>query len=276
MDSQCGLCCYNEFFQLRTVLKNKMVESVNISPAADTFCPQNHGTTCSDCGLAAICLPIALEATEIDSLDDIVQRNRPLQKGDHLFRENDAFSSVYAVRSGALKAYRITNDGKEQVTSFALPGEILGMDAIGNNKHASSAVALETAAICEIPFNMLDELSSAIPLLRRRFYQLMSEKITSDQQLITLLGKNTAEQRVSTLLLSISARHARQKLSATKFNLPMSRIDIGNYFGLTVETVSRVFGRLQKLGLIKVRHKQVEILKYDEFRAIASGGQAKS
>lgn len=248
-----------------------MVESVNISSPAVKFCPHNHGVTCGECGLSAVCLPIALEATEIDSLDDIVQRNKPLQKGAHLFRENDDFFSVYAVRSGALKVYSITNDGKEQVTSFTLPGEILGMDAIGNNKHASSAVALETAAICEIPFDMLDELSSSIPALRRRFYQLMSEKITSDQQLITLLGKNTAEQRVSALLLSISARNARQKLSATKFNLPMSRIDIGNYFGLTVETISRVFGRLQKLGLIEVRHKQVEILKHDEFRAIASG-----
>lgn len=252
--------------------ENEMVDNLDTSASsAVKYCPHNLGTSCSECGLSALCLPIALEATEIDSLDEIVQRNRPLQKGAHLFRENDAFANVYAVRSGAIKVYQITGDGKEQVTSFSFPGEILGMDAISKNKHANSAVALETSAICEIPFDMLDELSTTIPTLRRRFFQLMSEKITSDQQLITLLGKNTAEQRVAALLLSISARNARQKLSATSFHLPMSRIDIGNYFGLTVETVSRVFGRLQKLGMIAVNHKEVEILKLEEFQSVAHG-----
>lgn len=250
----------------------KMANGLDIAAAGTVkFCPHNHDISCSQCGLSALCLPIALEATEIDSLDDIVQRSKPLQKGAHLFRENDTFTSVYAVRSGAIKVYRITDDGKEQVTSFSFPGEILGMDAISKNKHASCAIALETSAICEIPFERLDELGTKLPTLRRRFFQLMSEKITTDQQLITLLGKTTAEQRVTALLLSISARNARQKLSATNFNLPMSRIDIGNYFGLTVETVSRVFGRLQKLGLIAVNHKEVEILQPKEFQDVANG-----
>lgn len=249
-----------------------MVDALDTTTAcAVKPCPHNHDVSCSQCGLSALCLPIALEATEIDSLDDIVQRSKPLQKGTHLFRENDPFSSVYAVRSGTIKAYRITNDGREQVTSFSFPGEIVGMDAIGKNKHTSCAIALETSAICAIPFERLDELSTKLPALRWRFFQLMGEKITTDQQLITLLGKNTAEQRVTALLLSISARNARQKCSATNFSLPMSRIDIGNYFGLTVETVSRVFGRLQKLGLIAVNHKEIEILKLNEFRDVAMG-----
>ncbi len=249
-----------------------MVDRLDTTAAcAVKFCSHSHDISCSQCSLSALCLPIALEATEIDSLDDIVQRSKPMQKGTHLFRENDPFSSVYAVRSGAIKVYRVTNDGREQVTSFSFPGEILGMDAISKNKHASCAIALETSAVCAIPFEMLDQLSTKLPALRWRFFQIMSEKITTDQQLITLLGKNTAEQRVTALLLSISARNARQKLSATNFSLPMSRIDIGNYFGLTVETVSRVFGRLQKLGLIAVNHKEIEILKIKEFQDVAIG-----
>jgi CRP/FNR family transcriptional regulator len=87
----------------------------------------------------------------------------------------------------------------------------------------------------------------------------MSREITEDQQLITLLSKNTAEERIAALMLSISARNARRKLSSTRFRLPMSRIDIGNYLGLTVETVSRVFSRLQKLDILDVSNKEITI-----------------
>jgi CRP/FNR family transcriptional regulator len=237
----------------------------------DTRCQHDYQTSCSSCRLATICLPIALEAADIDKLDRIIQRGRPLRKGEHIYREGEPFTSVYAVRAGTLKAYSITDDGKEQVTGFYFPGEILGMDGISKNQHASSAKALETSAICEIPFERLEELSARIPSLQRHFFQLMSQEIAQDQQLITMLSKNSAEQRVAALLLSISARNARRKLSASAFRLPMSRTDIGNYLGLTVETVRRVFSRFQKLGLLGVDSKEIVILDAALLRDAASG-----
>jgi CRP/FNR family transcriptional regulator len=233
-------------------------------------CQQDYQVSCGNCLLSSVCLPIALESADIEKLDEIVQRGRPLQKGEHLYRINDPFSSVYAVRSGTLKAYTLTNDGQEQITGFYFPGEIVGMDGISKNKHASSAKALETAAICEIPFEVLGELSTRIPTLQRHFFQLMSREITEDQQLITLLSKNSAEERIAALLLSVSTRYARRKLSARHFRLPMSRTDIGNYLGLTVETVSRVFSRLQKSGVLAADNKEISIENMDELRAIAN------
>jgi CRP/FNR family transcriptional regulator len=144
------------------------------------------------------------------------------------------------------------------------------MDGISKNAHACSARALETSAVCEIPFGSLQELSSQMPELQRHFFQLMSREITEDQQLITLLSKNTAEERIAALMLSISARTARRKLSATQFRQPMSRIDIGNYLGLTVETVSRVFSRLQKLDILEVSNKEIKILDLDGLNEIAN------
>lgn len=238
----------------------------------DPRCHHDFQVSCSSCRLATICLPIALEASDIDKLDKIIQRGRPLQKGEHIYREGDPFTSVYAVRAGALKAYSLTDDGKEQVTGFYFPGEILGMDGISKNEYASSAKALETAAICEIPFERLGELSTRLPSLQRHFFQLMSQEIAQDQQLITMLSKNSAEQRVAALLLSISARNARRRLSANAFRLPMSRTDIGNYLGLTVETVSRVFSRFQKLGILGVDNKEIAILDPALLREAASGG----
>jgi CRP/FNR family transcriptional regulator len=232
-------------------------------------CTHNYQVSCGNCRLASICLPLYLESDDIVQLDEIIQRSKPLQKSQHLYREGDDFESVYAVRSGTLKAYKTTDDGREQVTGFYFPGEILGMDGISNNVHASSAVSLETAAICEIPFTSLEKLSSAMPNLQRHFFQLMSREITEDQQLITLLSKNSADERVASLILSISTRNARRKLSATQFRLPMSRVDIGNYLGLTVETVSRVFGRMQKMDLLRVDNKEIEILDTDGLRNMA-------
>jgi len=232
-------------------------------------CTHDYQVSCGNCRLSAICLPLALENEDIKQLDDVVQRSKPIQKSKHLYREGDGFQSVYAVRSGALKAYKTTEDGREQVTGFYFPGEILGMDGISMDIHASSARALETSSVCEIPFNSLEQLSTLMPTLQRRFFQLMSREITEDQQLITLLSKNSAEERVAALLLSISTRNARRKLSATHFRLPMSRVDIGNYLGLTVETVSRVLGRMQKTNLISVNNKEIEILEIDGLREIA-------
>ncbi len=261
------------FAENRVTPQVRQDEPANCADAGDR-CHGDYKVSCSGCRLSAICLPIALQSRDIERLDAIVQRGRPLHKGEYVYREGQAFTSVYAVRAGTLKAYSTTEGGEEQITGFYLPGEIFGMDGLGKNKHVSSAVALETAAICEIPFERLSDLSTHIPSLQRHFFQLMSQEIAQDQQLIALLGKNTAEQRVASLLLSISARNARRKLSATQFRLPMSRTDIGNYLGLTVETVSRIFSRFQKTGLIGSNHRETELLNLAELRAIAGGGAA--
>ena len=250
-----------------------MSEPANQSeqPVVGQRCPHDYQTNCGNCRLNSICLPLALDLHEVEQLDRIIQRSRPLQKGEHLYRQDEIFGSVYAVRSGSVKAYAITDNGQEQVTGFYFPGEILGMDGIAKNKHASSARALETASICEIPFDKLGELSLRLPSLQKHFFQLMSQEIAEDQQLLTLLSKNTADQRVATLLLSISARNKRRKLSAANFRLPMSRTDIGNYLGLTVETVSRVLSRFQKMEVLGVDNKEITIINADGLRSVADG-----
>ncbi|ROS05274.1 CRP/FNR family transcriptional regulator [Sinobacterium caligoides] len=233
-------------------------------------CRSAFQTKCGNCRLNSICLPIALQEPDLDSLDRVIHRNKPLRKGEHVFRENDNFTAIYAIRSGFVKAYRLTDDGKEQVTGFYFPGEIIGLDGISQNKHSVSAKALETAAICEIPFEDAEALSSRFPSMQRHLFSLMSQEIIQDQQLITLLSKNTAEERISALILSISDRNAARKLSPTSFRLPMSRTDIGNYLGLTVETVSRVFSRFQKNGTLEVNNKEITILDIDQLRGIVT------
>mgnify|MGYP000651610173 CR=1 FL=1 len=127
----------------------------------------SHHVSCNDCSLSPICLPLAVAPAQLDQLDRIIHRGRPLKRGEHLFRATDRFDSVYAVRSGALKTYVVSDDGEEQVTGFYLPGEVLGMDGISTARHVSNAKALETATVCEIPFDRLDALTQTLPEIAR-------------------------------------------------------------------------------------------------------------
>lgn len=235
----------------------------------DKTCHTNPNVSCGDCRLGELCLPIALDAAEINRLDEIVKRGRPLKKGDHLYRQGDEFKSIYAIRAGSFKCFKTAWDGAEQVTGLYLPGEIIGMDGISSNRHDSSAVALETGSVCEIPFSQLENLSTKIPSLQGRFFRLMGQEIAKDQQMLTLLSSNTAEERVAALLLSISSRNHRRKLSANQFRLPMTRAEIGSYLGITLETVSRIFSRLQKQEILEVDNKEVRVMSMDELKKIA-------
>lgn len=223
-------------------------------------------TNCTDCRLAGICLPISLELEDIDKLNNIIQRGRPYQKKQHIYHAGDPFKSVYAVRSGAVKTVKITEDGIEQITGFHLPGDLIGIDGLASNTHTNAAIVLETSAICEIPFFRLEELSAKIPNLQRRFFQLMSKEIADEQQLITMLSNNSSDERLSALLLSISIRYQNRGLSAVEFHLPMNRSDIANYLGLTIETVSRIFTKLHKSGIITLDKKHVTINDIDALK----------
>lgn len=231
-------------------------------------CPHNSSVTCSTCRLNELCLPLALNKTEIHQLDEIVERNRPYKKGDHLYRQNDDFKSVYAVRSGSFKSYVLSDNGQSRVTGFYLPGEIIGMDGIASKNYANSTQSLEHSSICEIPFTQLEKLSHQLPNLQHHFFAIMGNEIAKDQQIHTLLSSYTAEERTASFLLGLSARFARVGLSPTRFLLPMTRSDIGEYLGLTVETVSRIFTALQRKGLIAVNNREIELLDLDALKGL--------
>lgn len=219
--------------------------------------PLNRG--CNECSLSKLCLPIAVNQEEIERLEDIIKQGRILNRGDYTFKQGTPFTSCFAVRSGAIKTYSLSEEGEEQVNGFYLPGEIIGLDSINTNSYSCSAKALERTSVCEIPLDKLESLATQIPTLQHHFFQLMSREIQESRQLSMLLSKNTAEERIASLLLNLSSRFKRRKLSNTDFRLPMPRNDIGNYLGLAVETVSRVFTRFQSKGYITVQGREVTI-----------------
>jgi len=228
-----------------------------VTPCINPPSPLNRG--CNECSLSQLCLPIAVNQEEIDRLEDIIKQGRILNRGEYIFKQGTPFASCFAVRSGAIKTYSLSEEGEEQVNGFYLPGEIIGLDSINTNSYSCSAKALERTSVCEIPLDKLESLATQIPTLQHHFFQLMSREIQESRQLSMLLSKNTAEERIASLLLNLSSRFKRRKLSSTEFRLPMPRNDIGNYLGLAVETVSRVFTRFQNKGYITVQGREVTI-----------------
>jgi len=227
--------------------------------------------SCQNCTLADLCLPHGMCQEEVEKLDAIVLRQPPLQPGQHLYRPGDKSHALFALRSGALKSYCITEDGEEQVLGFTLPGELTGMDGLNGGSYASAAVVLETSSICELPYSRLEGLCNELPGLQRQLLSVVGKEITSDQHMLMLLGKRTAEERLASFLLSLSTRYKQRGLSATEFNLPMSRQDIGNYLGLAIETVSRLFAQFQDKGILKVNRRQIIILNLDALKTLVEG-----
>ncbi|MCW9709633.1 FNR family transcription factor [Avibacterium sp. 21-586] len=232
---------------------------------------QPNGCTihCQDCSISQLCIPFTLNSQELDQLDNIIERKKPIQKSQILFKAGDPLNSLYAIRSGTIKSYTISESGEEQITSFHLPGDLVGFDAIINMRHPSFAQALETAMVCEIPFDILDDLSGKMPKLRKQIMRLMSNEIKSDQEMILLLSKMNAEERLAAFLHNLSLRYSARGFSAREFRLTMTRGDIGNYLGLTVETISRLLGRFQKSGMLSVQGKYITINDMTELSTLA-------
>ncbi|PJG86412.1 FNR family transcription factor [Conservatibacter flavescens] len=224
---------------------------------------------CQDCSISQLCIPFTLNEHELDQLDNIIERKKPIQKSQVIFKAGDELKSLYAIRSGTIKSYTISETGEEQITSFHLPGDLVGFDAINNMRHPSFAQALETAMVCEIPFDILDDLSGKMPKLRQQIMRLMSNEIRSDQEMILLLSKMNAEERLAAFIINLSNRYSARGFSAREFRLTMTRGDIGNYLGLTVETISRLLGRFQKSGVLSVQGKYVTINDLAELQQIS-------
>jgi CRP/FNR family transcriptional regulator len=147
-------------------------------------------------------------------------------------------------------------------------GDLLGLDAIGGNRHVSDAVALEDSEVCEISFPLLEQISRDAPCLQQQLNRVMSREIIRDQGVMLLLGSMRADERLAAFLLNLSQRFAVRGYSATEFNLRMTRQEIGSYLGLKLETVSRAFSGFHRRRLIEVRQRNVRIIDLARLRAM--------
>jgi len=241
---------------------------------SDLLCSHEFDLSCDTCRMRALCLPAALDPHHLKTLEDIIEHRRALRGGDYLYQQNQPFTALYAILAGSIKTFTTHEDGWVRVNGCHLPGEIFGFSGIDAGHYRSTARALEDTVVCEIPYNDLEQLCRQIPDLQSRLLHLMSRRLVEDQELAAqFLHKRPARRRLAAFLLSLSTRAARRGESTCELRLPMSRTDIGNYLGVTLETVCRELARLEKEGAIHVHKRELTILDLPRLRAPICEGQ---
>ena len=256
---------------MSTVTTNHAAAKVVPLRTLDIGAMRKFEVTCSSCNLRELCLPKGLDDEDLTRVEKIVYARRRVRRGEALFNAGDEFHSIYAVRSGFFKTTILNEDGREQVTGFNMPGELLGMDGIGAGSYHGNAVALEDCEVCVLPFSLVEELGREIPTLQRHLHCVLSREIVRDHGVMMLLGSMRAEERLAAFLLNLSRRFIKRGYSRTDFHLRMTREEIGSYLGLKLETVSRLFSKFQEDGLIEVQQKHVRITNIDGLEQVLGG-----
>ncbi len=212
--------------------------------------PSPITTTCNTCKFHGLCLPIGVSKEEVEKLNSIIDRSKPITKDSYVYKNEDSFNSIYAIKSGSVKTTVVSENGTEQITGFYLPGELLALDSIHSKKYHNNAVALESTSLCKIPYSHLEKIVNQVPSLRQQLLRIMSKELQYENQLVGLVINKSAEERLASFLSNLAKRFKDRGYSHKEFHLPMPRKDIANYLGLTIETVSRLFTRFQKNGYL--------------------------
>ncbi len=232
--------------------------------------PQSIKVACSNCNLRELCMPLGLNAEDLELIDRMVAVRRKVKRGASLFRNGEVFTSLYAIRTGFFKTSIASEDGRDQVTGFQMAGEIVGLDGIVNDQHTCDAVALEDAEVCVMPFEHIESLSREVPALQHHLHKMMSREIVREHGVMLLLGSMRAEERLAAFLLNLVQRLHARGFSQSELILRMTREEIGSYLGLKLETVSRTFSKFVEDGSVEVKQRHVRIIDTDALRRIVN------
>jgi CRP/FNR family transcriptional regulator len=204
---------------------------------------------CLSCDARSSSVCNAVEDADLGRLAELAIVTR-VEPGQTFIEEGESADSFFNITAGSAKLYKLLADGRRQITGFVSVGHFLGLAVSAT--YAFSAEAMEPVRLCRFSRSRLYHLLADFPALERRLLQVASNELVAAQEQMLLLGRKTARERVASFLLSQSQRGVPCGRHRTQFRLPMTRSDIADYLGLTVETVSRTLTRLRNEGLIEM------------------------
>ena len=209
--------------------------------------------------LKEVCDMLRIQAPVNTANDEFQFQHMQFKAGQRIHTIGEPFDMLYIVYSGFLKTVVIDEFGNEQVLGFPMKGDLFGIDGIHTRHYSSETLALSNCDIVLVPFKALSSLGRKHAELETAVYGVMSRELVREQAIITQLASLSAEARVSRFLVYLSDRFSEMGYSGKQFNLRMTRQEIGNYLGLTLETVSRTFSALNAAGLISVEQRAITI-----------------
>lgn len=208
--------------------------------------PNNHRCDTCDVRHKAMCAAVDFEHTA--QLQAIVSHHN-YAPGQVIFEEGDPAEFVFNISDGEVRLYKLLPDGRRQVTGFLAAGDFLGL--VTDNAYAYGAEAIGNVELCCMGLSGLERLLSDIPPVREKLLDMSRDELAAAQEQMLLLGRKTAREKILSFLLYRHS-HLRRTDSDASVDLPMSRTDIADYLGLTIETVSRTFTVLREEGLIEL------------------------
>jgi CRP/FNR family transcriptional regulator len=195
---------------------------------------------------------------------------RRVEAKEFVFAEGDPTTHLFRVETGAIALYRVLADGRRQIIGFAYPGDLIGLGAMG--EHVMNAQAIKPTRLRCLPVGTLHQAATNDPTLGFKLYEALARELAATRDLILTTAQRSAMERVAGFLLAFSRRNARNGQDPATFELPMTRADIGDFLGLTIETVSRTFSKLKTLGLIELpQSNRVKLVDLDELQSLAEG-----
>ena len=221
---------------------------------------------CRTCAFSAACLDSGYDKSRLQELHVLIDHTDPFVRGSYLFREGAPFSTIAAVRTGAVKTCLTGSDGREQVLGFFLPGEVIGLNAIANGRYPCDAIALEDTVLCQVSFSGMAELAARLPAVQARLFALLSEDIA---KAALLAGDFPARERLAAFIMSLARRHAARGQSGRRLRLPMPWSDVASHLRLAPETVSRLAKGFQNEGLLQMERREIDILDVTALETLA-------
>ena len=231
------------------------------------FCPagQVHGA-CSDCKVRSASICAALDADELHELENLAEDAHFPDKST-LLMQDDPAASVYNITEGTVRLYKLLSDGRRQIVGFLLPGDFMGLSL--GERYAFSADAIEPVTACRFNRLAFSALIDEKPHLLRRLHAAATHELTVAQDHMIVLGRRGAEEKVAGFLVSLRNRLRRLGRGSVTVPLPMTRQDIADYLGLTIETVSRMITKLSRYRLLMVVPGGIRILNDAALEALA-------
>lgn len=218
--------------------------------------------------------PSTLAATTViddTPVESLLRARRTVARGRTLFRLGDPFAELFVVRSGLFKTRVALAAGRDQITGFHMPGDILGLDAVAGDVHRSDAVSLDDSEVGVLDFASLTSLARRSPQAHEWLCRVMGLKIAQLQSATLMLGRMRADERVASFLATLAHRHAERGMDSQDLVLQMTRVELGSHLGLTLETVSRCLSRLREEGIVELHLRKVRILDLGELARVADG-----
>ena len=252
------------------MLPTQMSDARVAAPAAQTPSMeagrQRQGRLWSN--LKEVCDLLHIPAACSVNAEELLFQHVQFKTGQRIHTIGQPFDTLYIVNSGFLKTVLIDEFGNEQVLSFPMKGDMLGVDGIHSRHYSSEAVALSDCDLILLPFKKLTALGRVHVELEHMMYGVMSRELVREQAMIGMLGALSAEARVARFLVSLAERFAQMGYSSKLFNLRMTRHEIGSYLGLTLETVSRTLSAFNEIGLITVDQRTIGIKDADALKTL--------